>query len=828
MACSLCFPFKPLLPAIFLILVSTLPAWSRTERIVILKVDGLPFDLLDNLVRERDPQTGKSILPWIDHVFYKQGSRLSQFYARGLSLSAPSWALLDTGQHSLIKGNAEFDRLTQRCYDYLNFFSFYLKSSAGRRVDMPGVEVLDDSGIPLLCDAFAPEERQLSYQLYQRGARLTTLGRGLRNFLVRKNPREWMDEWTLGVEAASIVFSELERELLARLNDPRVLYLDFFTADFDHAAHLNRDLEAHLHAIRRIDFLVGKVWTAIERSPLAEHSTLVLVSDHGINTDQMVYSQGYNLLDLFASAIGGGHHVVTNRPPLSEYSFKSLAPTVPLITTSSPESYYLEGKSSDYPTMLLDLDGNERASIYLRHSDLNLLHILLQQLLRKDLSPSLRDAATEAFFATLERNRKDWTTLLLDLQQELAALRRWIEKQQSRMRVHSKRRTKKEKERGEDLETSRLSVRLASYQADERDYSEYVRTLANLLSLSPESFEPVRWKIQDLIARKTMGDFNNPYHLQHYVVGLNKEGLALGNNGSLDMERSFVRVDYPALLQSLSARNNVQVAVASRPVDFVALRLSTDVLASALDGVLLPIDQAVWLYKGSDHQALILSRRNEQGQLMLRYLPVAQLGQDHQGRVRFIKQKWCSDLPLQIFEDPNLRLPEEERMAWLEDWHTDLEWLEVLHATQYSNGLISLHEEFSFDGVKKAHAQTNPLPPEDELLARFQQRKRRSAQADFIVFANNHWNFNVRSFNPGGNHGSFFQAATHSTLMFAGGKSTGIPRGLSIESPYDSLSFVPTILYLTGKLTDQGLSPELKERGFRLFPGPAIREIIDK
>ena len=33
----------------------------------------------------------------------------------------------------------------------------------------------------------------------------------------------------------------------------------------------------------------------------------------------------------------------------------------------------------------------------------------------------------------------------------------------------------------------------------------------------------------------------------------------------------------------------------------------------------------------------------------------------------------------------------------------------------------------------------------------------------------------------------------------AGGKDTGIPKGVRIETPYDSLSFVPTILSLMGK-----------------------------
>jgi len=42
--------------------------------------------------------------------------------------------------------------------------------------------------------------------------------------------------------------------------------------------------------------------------------------------------------------------------------------------------------------------------------------------------------------------------------------------------------------------------------------------------------------------------------------------------------------------------------------------------------------------------------------------------------------------------------------------------------------------------------------------------------------------------------------------MFAGGANTRIPRALTITEPYDSLSFVPTVLTLTGQLPTPGMS----------------------
>ena len=54
---------------------------------------------LISFVHERDPRTGKSQLPWFDYIFYQRGTRLANFYVRGMSLSAPSWSIIDTGQH---------------------------------------------------------------------------------------------------------------------------------------------------------------------------------------------------------------------------------------------------------------------------------------------------------------------------------------------------------------------------------------------------------------------------------------------------------------------------------------------------------------------------------------------------------------------------------------------------------------------------------------------------------------------------------------------------------------------------------------------------------
>src|SRR6201988_1131467 len=129
-------PLRNLWMVLFVPVVFATSVSANTKRLVIIKCDGLPYDLVDRFVKQRDNDTGKSTLPWIDHIFYQRGTRLSSFYVRGMSLSAPSWSLLDTGQHLQMKGNVEFDRYTLHSYDYLNFIPLYVARINGSRIDM--------------------------------------------------------------------------------------------------------------------------------------------------------------------------------------------------------------------------------------------------------------------------------------------------------------------------------------------------------------------------------------------------------------------------------------------------------------------------------------------------------------------------------------------------------------------------------------------------------------------------------------------------------------------------------------------------------------------
>jgi hypothetical protein len=809
----------------FLVLVSAITAQAQTKRVVVIKVDGLPYELVDRFARETDPETGKSRLPWFDHVFYANGTRITNFYVRGMSLSAPSWSLIDTGQHLQIKGNVEFDRAMLHAYDYLNFLPFYAQQATGGNVDMPGTEVLDSVGVRLLLDAYDSYERVQGYQLYQRGPRLATLKNATEEHFL-KHPVRLATEFVSGFEVRNIIFDQTERELEAKLNDPRVRYLDLLAMSFDHTAHHNNDRDSHLEVLRELDALVGRVWTAIERSPMAAETALVIVSDHGFNSDERVISQGFNLVKLLGSAGGGGHHVITKRRLLLDYSLKGVNPLVPPITTTTQQSYYLKGQSLDYPTALLDFDGNERAGLHLRNSDLNVLHILLQQLQQKEISPPMRAALTDAFFGALDRGRSRWQSDLDQFAVELAALHRAIEKQHTLCQSQPKTFSQADRDLNRDDNARRVCTLATEWTAFEKGYRGYVAAMSKLLSLPRAQFDPFRVKIDEVIPKDAMGQGNTIHDLQNYVVGMAPGGPVIKSDGSLDVERSFLRLNYFSLIAEQAVRNNVQPNVSSHPVDFVAVRIPRETIASVLGDDVRPDDDAVWLYGGPDRQALILARGEAEGKLRLRYLPIANLTQDSQGLVHFDRADWQAGFPLRMLEDARLNQPPGDRVAWLSDWHTDVEWLQALHKTQYSNGLVGLHEQFTIFPAPGTDPGAPGLSNEERLLRSFVRRQRRQVETDMLIVANNHWNFDVRGFNPGGNHGSFFRISTHSTLLFAGGERTGIPRGLAVSEPYDSLSVAPTILALTGSLqSDNSPNEVLARRGFLKFPGRVILEV---
>jgi hypothetical protein len=779
------------LAAAALVLAESWPAMAAerdpqalSRRMVIIKVDGLPGWALDQAVARRDARTGKSELPWIDYVFYQNGTRFSRFFVRGISLSSPSWSILDTGEHLQIKGNVEYDRFTMRPYDYLNFVPFYFGYVRHRHVDMPSVEVLDDCGIPLTADLYGYTERYQGMQLFQRGVHWLTLRNGLQHKLRSLSFGLMLEEINTGFELGTSLTTQAEREVIARLADTKYRYLDYFTGEFDHVAHGIREPSAQRRSLEELDALVGRIWAAIRNSPLPDSTMLVMVSDHGMNTDERIYSQGYNLVDLFTSAEGGGHHVVTNRHPMQDFKLRGLDPFVNTVITPSAASTYLKEQSATYPTALLDLDGNERAGVSLRNSDLNVLHLLLGGLERKDYSPRVHRALARAAAGLIDGHRAGWRGTITEMEAELGAVRRTADRLATEVAAIPKKFTKQQLATGQDDDLLRPRVHLERLESAQRSYSEYLRTLGALCSLDERELEEGRFRIEQVIAPRTMGDPNTVAQLRNYVVGWGEGGPMLNAAGDLDWQASFKRIDYFDLLGKVRVRNAVQRGVGNQPMDFAATRIDGSSLAGLAAGEEpAPGSDAVWIARGAEGLLLV-----SHGGL-LRLLPAANLREDNFGRLQVERIAWRDGLPLALWENPAQR-------DWLEGWHTESEWLAASADSAYPNAVPSLFEHFTRHVPPALDPGAPGLSSDERLMRQYRLRTRRLAEYDLLVMTRSHWNFNVRNFNPGGNHGSFLRPSMHAVWLLAGGQ---VPRGLNIATPYDTLRFAPTVLALTGQ-----------------------------
>ena len=128
---------------------------------------------------------------------------------------------------------------------------------------MPGVEVLDSIGVPLLTDAFPHNERFATLSLFQRGPRFVTFPNALQN-KIKQAPKDLFDEWTTGFEIASSVPEQMVRELIEGIGNPRLRYVQLVITDFDHRAHHNNDRKSQLFALKETRC---NVWTNLDGYP---------------------------------------------------------------------------------------------------------------------------------------------------------------------------------------------------------------------------------------------------------------------------------------------------------------------------------------------------------------------------------------------------------------------------------------------------------------------------------------------------------------------------------------------------------------------------------
>src|SRR5207248_6977241 len=167
-----------------------------------------------------------------------------------------------------------------------------------------------------------------------------------------------------------------------------------------------------------------------------------------------------------------------------------------------------------------------------------------------------------------DRDRAYWQTDLDNFVRELAALQRAAGKQAELCAQQPRKFTPEEREVGKDDDARRICIKVKQWTELRAHYGDYIATVRRLMALKRDSFDPQKVKIEDQILKQSMGQRNSIHELQNYVVGIGKDGLVLNSDGSLNWDRTFVRINYLDLLHE-QTRSEEHTSELQSPYDLV-------------------------------------------------------------------------------------------------------------------------------------------------------------------------------------------------------------------------------------------------------------------
>lgn len=848
------------------------PAWvlshprSHPLRLILIKVDGLPPALVAAAAFPDRPdlvgrlpyahqfrravdlyrqQTGRQlIMPNVRKYFFTEGVVCDNMFAQTLTLSAASWSVIDTGQPSVVKKHGTFSRDTCYLRSHLDGFRDTWDALRHRGEKTSAVWNLDQVGVSLMLDAYDLQRTWTSPQIYSRIANSEQL------FLMG---RKWLTNDQRGIKdiasshlsrlVTGLDYIEFNQQVAAEMAAKKILERDltgherydyvspYFTL-MDHQQHIDPHPDNLIHWLVKLDALVGEIFAAVERSQRRDETVVALASDHGSDIKPGQTAISFPITRVFRSPLLGGHTVTTL---LVEQAWRALSTPIPGIdfprVYESEASPYGKAKNprfgeDDYVTSFIDNFGNARAEVHLRNNDLNRLHLILLELQKQPASAPRFARLRELFRQTLEQTRQ-W------LEPDLALFEDY----------HAG---------AQDL-AGRLAGKADNYSQDvawrlrtevERDAPQ-LQTLRRLLSIR---FEPGQggvffdevfskpFRISDYIPKKYLGRANTLYQLSHYTIGLD-ENLDWVET-TVDPQGRPVSMNYFEIISNFEAanapanglRNPFDIIVAKAPVASTEPPLRQLRLLAEDQH----LSQAVWVKSSArDHprkggEALILQATDGR----IAYVPVKNLQQQADGRITF---SLADDLdPLALLRGPGF-VPgaDVSPLEWMRAFHPVDEWLRATYQTEYGvtvNTLLDVMDDPTPEFVDAPDFQKYLIYCSSEQMKqrylRGLKRKYANQQPDFIVWANDLWNFNSKAITSGGSHASLVPIVARTTFMVWGGDHTGIARGRTIDDVVTTLDIAPTLFRAVGMLDDRNQvirdPASIPERPFHRFPGRVI------
>ena len=781
---------------------------AQRARIILLKVDGLPGLLIeaalapqsDAVLRLPFPERFREdyratqklvgreeLLPNIKEYFFRQGVRAETIFTGTLPLSAPVWAQIDSGQPSIVKRNYYFNRASGTSKVFLNG----LLDSAGKLIRGSGrthaLWELDLLRIPILPDAFPPERVWSSLQTLSRKRSAIQLG-AMGKFLVRAGRREFSPGAVLHQHLSHLVVypdhvERLDQSLSLTLakwlkwraeGDPSET-LDFITALFvtlDHRFHLDSSYRSVLHLLVKLDDWFGEVMGAVEQTARRNRTLVAMVSDHGMNLYPVQINYGFPINPWLRRPEFGGHTVLSPEVEDSDHALTRPIPGVDFARVyESPTSPYGETVpfgAKGYFTAFAANMGNPRFDLFLRHSDLNRLHLLLLDSLRLQNDVEKLDRVFEIFQPVFRRVRPWLEADAYSLQQAAEVFEAWSE---------------------QHLAAGMPSARDAGSRlaSESRLYRNQAAVLRRLLALPLEEEEWRRFirsgfEIDGVVPKGYFGPPNSLEQLANYTVGWAKPA---SERWSQSGQAPFLTLSYPDLITGYRALN--PDAFGNRyPFNFFVASIPTEDLTGWKG---LPLRQALWLMASENRgQAALLEGTDG----TLWYGPLK-----NRGELARLDGAGATGS-----RDP-LGYPDRLWARWLDPrrWVSETARLE----TSLAPGILADLFRPNFEDYLSGKSRAGVLLTLDgvgrrEDLTKALRFRFRQATPDFRVWMRHGWNVNTMGQQPAGSHGGFLPLETQTTFMVWGGEELGLKRSRKLGGAFLTLDIAPTLMDAIGRL----------------------------
>jgi hypothetical protein len=803
---------RSLLPAVFLIIgaLLCLPVAAETEaapKLVLIKLDGLSWFVLEAAIDPSGPATDRIpspemfrdahdyfqsvlgrrvLLPNFQTYFFQEGVRTRTMYSGTLTLSTPSWAMIDTGQPSIVKTNSDFNRFSGRLIFYLDQVREsrdLLLKGAGKTTALWQLDLL---GVPILIDAFPPDRSWTAIQPYYRqrphdqlshmGRYLVTRGQPGRNpfSLLRRHLKGTVHDLDYPEKNDEVVAKLAARKVLERVEGRErhdVISAAFFT--IDHQIHLDADYRNILTWLIQLDSWIGEIMAAVQSSGRSRDTLVAIASDHGLDFDPVHINYAFPINRWLRDPRFGAHNTLAT---LVENSAHALSTPIRGVDFNrlyeshhSPYGKKAPAGEKGYVTAFTANNGNPRFDAFLRNSDLNRLHLMLMEIRRLRRDSNRLEMIYPVFSEHLDSARHWLTEEAARAEAACIALDHQVETLEADPTPYS-------------MDSARR------FREEALEYRWVLGGLNKLLSIPEDRDDWLRWarsrfKISDLIPKRFIGPPNNLEQLRHYVCGWEEEADVRWT----EQPAAFKTIDYPELVAGFRA-TSPNAYGNPYPFAFFSARLPLDQVSLETDQ---PLRQVVWL-KFSQGRGEALVAESESGHLL--YQPILPLTSGSSGYAA--RPDPASD-PL-------------DYAGLAGRWLTPRQWGDETEANEYSVVPVILADlfrenyEFFLDSphLEERLSALAPDRREEYLSAlrfRFQQKT-----CDFRVWTNPGWNVNTNAHTPGGSHGAFKPLETRTVFAVWGGSNFPLKRGGLVEGTFFTYDIVPTLLNAVGKLDSGG------------------------